>query len=195
MKATELIAFEEEIAESFNRGEIRHPIHLESGNEQHLIDIFQNIHADDWVCGGWRMHLKSLLKGVPRGTLKDAIMRGESISLCFPEYRVVSSAIVAGIIPIAMGIALGLKRSGDIGRVYCFLGDMTGCTGTFQENRCYARNHELPLTWVIEDNGKSVMTETAVAWGAAPSWSGDDVIVYKYQSRWPHAGAGKRVEF
>ena len=37
----ELIAFEEEIAELFNNGEIRAPVHLYQGNEEQIIDFFK----------------------------------------------------------------------------------------------------------------------------------------------------------
>src|SRR3990167_8108627 len=193
MNKAELMAFEEEIADLFNQGKIPYPIHLESGNEYQLFDVFSQIQKKDWLFGSWRMHLKALLKGVPRTVLRDAILRGESISLCFPQYRIMSSAIVGGIIPIAMGTAMGIKRQGGSERVHCFLGDMTGYTGAFHESRQYARNHGLPIRWIIEDNGKSVMTETAVAWGGLMDWSGDDIVVYQYQTKWPHSGAGKRV--
>ena len=87
-------------------------------------------------------------------------MAGRSISLCFPEYRILSSAIVGGVVSIAAGIALGIKRSGEKARVYCFMGEMTAETGIAHESVKYCRNHQLPVTWIIEDNGKSVCTNT-----------------------------------
>ena len=44
-----LKAFELDIADEFNAGHIRAPIHLEGGNEQQLLDIFKDIKNDDWV--------------------------------------------------------------------------------------------------------------------------------------------------
>ena len=46
--------------------------------------------------------------------LRAAIMAGRSIALCFPEHRVISSAIVAGIAPIAVGLAMGIKRRAQV---------------------------------------------------------------------------------
>lgn len=92
--ADELVAFEEEMATLFNAGKIRHPVHLDNGNEVQTINIYKDIHKGDWLCGSWRQHIKCLLHGVPRDELKAAILRGESMALCFPEYRVVSSAII-----------------------------------------------------------------------------------------------------
>ena len=195
MTRDDLTAFTDEIAGLFNAARIPHPVHLSDGNEDALIDVFKTVRRDYYVCGSWRMHYQCLLHGVPRETLKAAIMAGRSITLCFPEHRIYSSAIVGGILPIALGIALGIKRSGGAERVHCFLGDMTAQGGMFYECSKYARNHGLPLRWIIEDNGLSVCTPTKDVWGVHPPWLSNDVIRYRYTSRYPHAGAGIRVEF
>jgi len=192
MTKEELIAFEREIADLFNVGRIRYPVHLSGGNEDALIDIFKHIDRQDWVCGAWRMHYQCLLHGVPPDKLKMAVMQGESIALCFPEHRIVSSAIAGGILPIAVGIALGIKRRGGEGRVHCFLGDMTAEMGIAHECMKYAANHELPIRWIVEDNGVSVCTPTVEAWGSV---SDAHIMRYRYEPTWPHAGAGKRVQF
>ncbi len=198
MTRDELIAFEEDIATEFNTGNIPYPVHLSSGNEDKLIAIFEDIRSEDWVCGSWRSHLHCLLKGVPPEELKWAIMDGRSIALSFPEYRVLCSAIVGGSIPIAVGIAMGIKRAGGDEDVYCFVGDMTAETGLAHEAMKYAWNHDLPIWWIIEDNEASVCTDTKVAWGGLTDWgqmSNPARFSYKYRSKWPHAGAGRRVEF
>jgi TPP-dependent pyruvate/acetoin dehydrogenase alpha subunit len=199
----ELIAFERDIADCFNVGQIRAPIHLSGGNEDKLIQYFANgVTPSDWVCGSWRMHYQCLLKGVPPDRLKADILAGKSITLCYPEYQIISSAIVGGILPIATGIAWSLKREwGNYGNyggegpwVHCFLGDMTGHTGMFQECVSYAHINFLPITFVVEDNGMSVCTPTA---DVAGQLEGRENRVYSYTYRlpWPHAGAGKRVQF
>ena len=48
-------------------------------------------------------------KGVPPKIVEKEILNGKSISLCFPEYNIYSSAIVGGVIPIATGVALSNK--------------------------------------------------------------------------------------
>ena len=186
-KAASLIAFEEDIAAEFNIGNILHPVHLSNGNENQLIAIFKDIKSDDWVLGSWRSHYHCLLKGVPPDVLKAAIMRGESIALSFPEYRIYCSAIVGGMAPIAVGIAMGIRE----GKVHCFLGEMTAETGIVHECMKYARNHDLPVRWIVEDNGVSVCTDTEEVWRGLSSWD----THYKYKSKYPHAGAGTRVEF
>lgn len=195
----DLIEFENDIAEIFNSGKIRAPVHLYSGNEESILKVFKEIETDDWVFCSWRSHYQCLLKGVPREEVKQAILEGKSISLCFPEYRVFSSAIVGGQLPIAVGAALGIQRSGGTEKVWCFLGDMTAETGIAQTCIRYARNHNLPITFVVEDNSISVLTETRKVWGSDSltfeELQPPNVITYKYESKYPHAGAGTRVQF
>ena len=199
MTAQELIAFEDEVAARFNAGRIRAPVHLYSGNEAQMIEVFKGIGKNDWVFCSWRSHYQCLLKGVPPDAVMDEIMAGRSISLCFPEQRVYSSAIVGGVLPIAVGTALAIARSGEDARVHCFMGEMTAETGIAHESIKYSRNHKLPIRFIVEDNEKSVCTDTRAAWNQ-PKLSFENqrdeyIHYYRYQTRYPHAGAGQRVQF
>ena len=197
--ASDLIRFEDDIAAEFNAGKIRAPVHLYSGCEEPMLEVFADVQPHDWVLCSWRSHYQCLLKGVPPAQVKAEIMAGRSITLCFPEYRVLSSAIVTGILPIAVGIALGIKRREGSEKVWCFLGEMTAETGSAHECIKYATNFDLPINFVVEDNGKSVCTDTRRTWNqSALSWemaSHAKVKYYQYQSKYPHAGAGARVQF
>ena len=194
----ELIDFETEIGECFNNNMIKAPIHLYFGNEKEMINIFHDVNDEDWIFCTWRSHYQCLLKGVPREELKADILKGKSITLCYPEYNIYSSAIVTGSIPIAVGVALDKKRKQESGHVWCFVGDMASETGTFFENWKYAVNHDLPITFVVEDNNKSVCTDTRKVWNTEKLYfesSKPKVVYYQYESKYPHAGAGKRIQF
>jgi pyruvate dehydrogenase E1 component alpha subunit len=118
--------------------------------------------------------------------------------LNYPDYKVFSSAIVCGHIPIANGVAVSLKRKSSNEKVYCFLGDMASETGCFNENYKYSVNHNLPITWIIEDNGKSVCTDTKKTWGIdSLTYSNphSKIIYYSYNLKYPHAGTGERIQF
>ncbi len=197
MTRDDLIAFEEGIAAEFNAAQIPYPVHLESGNEDALIEVFREVREQDWVFGTWRLHLKALLKGVAPGALRAAIHRGESMALRFDDERVYGSAIVTGTIPIALGCAMAVKRQGRDELVWCFLGDMAAESGVFHEALKYANNWSLPIRFVVEDNGVSVCTDTRQAWGADLDRNGSARRLrrFHYQSKWPHAGAGERVQF
>jgi TPP-dependent pyruvate/acetoin dehydrogenase alpha subunit len=194
-----LVKFEEGIASLFNSGEIKFPIHLSNGNEENLIEIFKEVQPQDWVIGSWRSHYQCLLKGVPERELKSAILQGKSISLCFPEYRIYSSAIVGGQLPIAVGVAMAIRKKKTDEKVWCFLGDMTSETGIAQSCFRYSLMYNLPITFIIEDNSLSVLTDTRKSWNSVKlryeESKNTKVISYKYKSKYPHAGAGIRVQF
>jgi len=194
----ELITFEKTIADDFNEGKIRAPIHLSGGNEMQLIEIFNDVGDDDWIATTWRSHYHCLLRGVPPNRLRDDILAGRSITLCYPDFKIFSSAIVGGILPIALGIAWSIKRAGGKNKVWAFLGDMTAQTGTFEECSKYAFAFDLPITWIVEDNQKSVCTDTKKVWNLpieAVGWGDVRFIKYEYVLGWPHSGAGKRINF
>ncbi len=195
----DLIRFEEEVAEIFNAGKIKAPVHLSFGNENQIIDIFKEIDNLDWVFCSWRSHYQALLKGVPREKVLNNILEGKSIAQCFPEYNFYSSAIVGGIVPIALGMAQSLKLKKDSSHVWCFIGDMTSEIGVTNSAIKYAENHQLPITFVVEDNSVSVCTDTRETWGIQElTWQKANnkfVRFYSYKSKYPHAGAGVRVQF
>lgn len=199
MNKEDLIDFENKVAEVFNAGKIRSPVHLYYGNEDEIINIFKKINRQDWVFCSWRSHYQCLLKGVPPNYVMSEIIAGRSISLCFPEHKIYSSAIVGGVLPIAVGTALSIKLKGGKEKVYCFLGEMTAETGIAHETIKYSRNHKLPIRFIIEDNGQSVVTDTRKTWASDiltfENIEDDIIIYYKYKNKYPHAGAGIRVQF
>jgi len=199
MKEKDLIHFEDNIAKLFNESKIKAPIHLYSGNEKFLIRFFKKIKKNDWIFCSWRSHYQCLLKGVPANKIKNEIIKGKSISLCFLDYKIYSSAIVGGTLPIALGLALSLKRKKSKNKVYCFIGDMTSETGIAHECIKYSRNKNLPIHFIVEDNRKSVCTDTRKAWSnnklIYENVSDKFVTYYKYKLKYPHSGAGQRVEF
>ena len=199
IKKNDLINFENKIIKLFNHSKIRSPIHLHSGNEENLIKIFKKIRKNDWVFSSWRSHYHCLLKGVPEKKLSQEIIKGKSISLCFPEHKIYSSAIVGGSLPIAVGLAISLKRKQSKHKVYVFIGEMTAETGIAHECIKYSINKKLPIHFVIEDNGKSVCTDTRKVWSmkklSFEKNKNKFVTHYKYFLKYPHAGTGKRIQF
>ena len=63
----------------------------------------------------------------------------------------------------------------------------------------YAKNYKLPIVFIVEDNNQSVMTNTKEVWGqnvgTFEQQKQENIIYYKYKNKYPHAGAGKRVQF
>jgi len=186
----ELIAFEEEIAELYSQDKIPGPIHLSYDNEEALNGIFQDVKEHDWVFSTHRSHYHALLKGIPKDWLRDEILAGHSITINNPDYQFYASAIMGDIVPIATGTAMGLKMRNISEHVWCFVGDMCAEMGVFDESVKYAERNDFPITFVVEDNGLSVVTPTQEVWGLLPRRS--KIIRYEYRNtRYPHAGVDK----
>lgn len=215
VKINQLIEFEKEIGDLFNDKKIKAPIHLYYGNEEKMVEIFNLIDIEnDWICCTWRNHYQGLLKGVPMSTMKEEIIKGKSMVMTFPEYKYICSSIVGGIPSIATGLALGEKLAGTSNKVWCWVGDMSAETGAFHEAYKYARNNNLPITFIVENNNLSVLTPTNCVWSREIPYYIDDknklletlsrdsiysqpnLLYYTYiNNKYPHAGAGTRVQF
>jgi TPP-dependent pyruvate/acetoin dehydrogenase alpha subunit len=202
MTKEDLADFEKEIAEIYATGVIKAPVHLRSGREEHLIKIFKDngIGPEDYVFGHWDSHELALLKGVPREEVRQAILDGKSISLCFPEHKVFCTGIVGSLMGTASGVAWALKRQSQSGRVYIFCGDMSSETGIFHEAVKYATSFDLPVVFVVCDNGLSVMTETRQVWGSSEPWFfgtkyEKKIIYFRYKNNYPHSGLGWKIKF
>ena len=91
-------------------------------NENKIIEFFKRVKKNDWIFCSWRSHYQCLLKGVPKEEVKKEILSGRSISLCFPKYKIYSSALVGGSVPIAVGTALSLKLRNEKNNGLLFYG-------------------------------------------------------------------------
>ena len=191
----DLIDFENDIISHWEGGEIRGPIHLSNGNEKELIRIFNKIGIEDWVFSTWRSHYHALLHGMEPSVLKQKILDGKSITIVDKDSKFYASAIVTGTLPIALGVAKAIKLQKSDNKVWIFLGDMAFESGIFYEVHKYARNYDLPLYFVVEDNGVSTNTPTLDTWNGIQREIPEDVIYYKYESKYPHYGTGKWVVF
>lgn len=212
MDKKNLIEFEKEIEKLYLESKIRAPIHLSGDNEEQIIEIFKEIKNDDWVFSNYRNHYHALLKGISPEWLREEIVKGHSMHIMNKKHKFYSSSIVAGQLPIALGTAMALKRKKSQNRVWAFCGDMAAETGVFYEVTKYAAGHNLPIKFIIEDNGLSVYTPTQEVWGTTnrnkhfgleyvlekddkKSIQNSNIIKYKYNRAWPHHGIGMWVEF
>lgn len=189
-----LIEFENLIVKHWEEGKIRGPIHLSNGNEEQLIEVFKRINKSDWVFSTWRSHYHCLLKDICPVWIEEEILKGKSITLCNVDEKFYSSAIVGGTLSIALGAATEIKQRGSNEKVWVFIGDMSFESGIFYEVHKYARNFDLPLYFVVEDNGVSTYTPTEATWKIKRDIP-EDVIHYTYKSKYPHYGSGKWIPF
>lgn len=202
-----LIAFEDRVIRAFEKGKCNCPIHLCGGNEQQLIDIFKDIHKEDWVISTHRNHYHYLLKGGDSGKLFDELCGktsgvcsgyGRSMHIFDREHNFLTSGIVGGGVAIACGVAMGIKLRKGVEKVYCFIGDGAMDSGHSWEAIRYAIAQDLPVVFVIEDNNLSIDTTVQERWGdkdLPPTVVTDKVIHYRYTRKHGHVGIGKFVGF
>ena len=184
----DLINFEQSIADLYRDNQLPFLFHLSGGNEDQLIEIFKEIKEGDYVLSTHRNHYHALLHGIPAETLRDRILNGRSMFIYDRKRNFFTSAIIGGTAAIAAGIALALKRKGSAQKVWCFVGDGTEDNGHLFEAARYVDGFDLPCTFIIEDNNRSVTTPTSERWGKArnPNWY-PCVRKYTYDITWPHA--------
>lgn len=203
----ELQSFENEMAELYSQGNIRFPIHLRGSEdfayENGFIKFFKkhNITKEDYWFSYWDSHIPALLKGISKDDIKQSIIDGDSIALCFPEFNFYCSGIVASLFGVAVGVAYKLKKEGSSRRVFCYVGDMASFTGTFHESAEYANNWNLPINWLLGDNNLSVMTDTKQTWNKtakeriAQSPYRNKIDYFQYKNIWPHSGLKQKIAF
>ncbi len=216
MTAQSLIEFESGIRELWETGELPSLVHLCGGNEQQLIDIFSEIKEGDWIFSTHRTHYHALLAGIEPELLIQRIKEGDSMFVYSKQHNFLCSAVLAGCCGIAAGVAWELHRywldvtvtrqiilpNGTLKpepHVWCFIGDGGEEEGHFYEAAMFVEANDLPCTFIIEDNNRSVDTPRDARRGSANGLEHLFKCVrrYHYTPTYPHAGSGCsfKIEF
>lgn len=192
----DLINFEKQVVEEWKKGETYAPVHLVGGNEEQLLKIFEKIKPNDWVFSTHRSHFHALLKSKDsKWLMNEIIVKANSSHINSQKYRVFTSAIVGGNIPIALGVALAIKRKRHRQHVWCFVGDMAAEMGCFWEAEKFANGMNLPITFVVEDNTIGCNTPTNIVWGKQTRIQRPNILYYNYRRYYPHCGTGDWLQF
>lgn len=159
---------EKRIATEYSKYEMKCPVHLSLGQEASAVGVCLNLRHKDRVYAGHRSHGAYLAKG---GDLKKMTAelygkktgcsggRGGSMHLIDKRAGFMgTSAIVGGIIPIAVGDAFAAKLKGDDRVVVVFFGDGAVEEGVFYESMKFASLHKLHIVFVCENNSLAVDT-------------------------------------
>ena len=186
----ELIKFEQRIVELFEEAKIPYPMHLCGGNEKLLIEIFKEINSGDYIFSTHRSHYHYLLAGGSPAVLQEMILSGRSMHICDKKLNFLSSAIVAGTPAIAAGVSFSFKKKGSKRRVWCFVGDGAEDEGHFYEAVRFVDGLNLPCTFIIEDNNRSVETPKSERYGASEIKWPKCVRRYTFKPTFPHVGTG-----
>lgn len=146
-------------------------VHLSIGQEAIPTGILLAGRKSDCCVSTHRSHAHYLAKGGDLAEMIDEMYsletgcchgRGGSMHLFDKKVNLWGSgAIVAGGIPIATGMALALKQQGTDGICIGFTGDGGTDEGAFYESLNLAALLKLPVLFVVENNGYSVLTPHA----------------------------------
>jgi TPP-dependent pyruvate/acetoin dehydrogenase alpha subunit len=141
------------------------PVHLCLGQEHVAADIYEHIRPEDWLYSHHRNHGHYFAKGGAEQKLYDEIMGLESgVNQGFAGSQGISdksinfhaSAIVGGLVGVATGTAYALKMDRSKAIVVSVVGDGGTEAGVFWESLNFAALHQLPIAYIVENNGKSV---------------------------------------
>jgi len=169
--------FEEKVEELFLvKGLLIGPSHLYLGQEAIATGAIMALENDDQTVTTYRGHGHALAKGVP-AKLCMAELFGKSTGNCkglggsmhigiYPKVgSLYATAIVGSGIPIAAGVALGLKLKKSKNIVATFFGDGAVNTGEFHEGVNLIAVWKLPVLLICENNqyGMSTHVKRAVS--------------------------------
>ena len=154
--------FEEKVADLVAGGEIICPCHLYVGEEAVAAGVCANLRRDDMVFSTHRSHGHYIAKGGDIRTLMAELYgrktgcaggRGGSMHLASPEIGFPgSTAIVAGSIPPAAGVALAFSLQKKDSVSVSFFGDGAVNEGVWYETLNFASLKKLPVIFVCENN-------------------------------------------
>lgn len=190
----ELIDFEKKISDYWENGDLPYLIHLSGGNEDFLIDLFEeDIRPGDWIFSTHRNHHHALLSGIEPSKLEQLILDGNSMFVFDKDKHFFSSSILAGTCAIAAGVAYALKESGSENWVYCFLGDGAEEQGHFYEAVMFVEGQDLPCMFIIEDNDRQVDTTFVERNPNKFKFEMPSCVIRNhYKPTYPHAGNGTK---
>jgi pyruvate dehydrogenase E1 component alpha subunit len=154
--------FEEKAAELYSLGKIRGFLHLYIGEEAVAVGAMQALREDDRIVATYRDHGHALARGLPMGALMAEMYgkangcsrgRGGSMHIFDAGRRFYGGyAIVAGGLPIAVGLALADNMQGRQAVTACFFGEGAVAEGEFHESLNLAALWRLPLLFLCENN-------------------------------------------
>ncbi|QYB04614.1 pyruvate dehydrogenase (acetyl-transferring) E1 component subunit alpha [Rhodococcus sp. USK10] len=153
---------EEKAAELYGAGKIRGFLHLYIGEEAVAVGALHALDKGDAVVATYREHGHALVHGVSMNAIMAEMYgkregcsrgRGGSMHLFDAATRFYGgNAIVAGGIPLAVGLALADKMQ-NIQRVTaCFFGEGAMAEGAFHESMNLASLWQLPVLFCCENN-------------------------------------------
>jgi pyruvate dehydrogenase E1 component alpha subunit len=170
--------FEERAVECYTQGMIRGFLHLGIGQEATAVGGIAALEPEDRVVAAYRDHAHALLRGTPPAAVMAEMFgrsggccrgRGGSMHLIDAGRRLYGGyAIVAGGLPLAVGLALADRLEQRPHVTACFFGDGAAAEGAFHESLNLAALWRLPVLFFCENNlyamGTALERHQAMPW-------------------------------
>ena len=160
--------FEERSLRAYNQGKIGGFLHLYIGQESVAAGIVSLMGKDDHIITAYRDHGHALAVGMSMNECMAEMYgkhtgcskgKGGSMHFFAPDKNYWGGhGIVAGQTPLGAGLAFALKYKGLKGCALTFLGDGAVNQGSFMETLNLASLWDIPVVFVIENNGYSMGT-------------------------------------
>lgn len=167
--------FEERAARSYTQAEIGGYCHLNLGEEATVVGLMSAMESSDYLFTNYREHGYALGRGIAPGRImaelygrSDGVSKGwgGSMHLFDLETRLLGGyGIVGGQVPLATGAALAIDYRGGPEAVVCVMGDGTTNIGAFHESLNIAALWDLPIVYVVVNNGLGMGTTVEKASG------------------------------
>jgi pyruvate dehydrogenase E1 component alpha subunit len=165
--------FEERLHVDFGRGDIPGFVHLYAGEEAAATGIMMHLNDQDRIASTHRGHGHCIAKGVDIGEMMGEIYgkitgacRGKGGSMHIADLSkgmMGANGILGAGSPLACGAALAAKTLGHGGIGMSFTGDGASNQGTFLESLNLAAIWNLPMVFVVENNGYAESTSVDYA--------------------------------
>ncbi len=154
--------FEDRCYQLYGQMKIRGFLHLYNGEEAVAVGALTPLRDSDAIVATYREHGHAIVRGIPMTRVMAELYgkqsgcsrgRGGSMHLFDAERRFFGgNAIVAGGLPIAVGLALAAKLQARADVTVCFFGDGAVAEGEFHESLNLASLWTLPVLFICENN-------------------------------------------
>ena len=160
--------FEDRLAALYIQQKIRGFLHLYNGQEAVLAGALHAMKENDKMITAYRNHVQPIGLGVdPKKVMAELYGKGTgtsnglggSMHIFSKEHRFHGGhGIVGGQIPLGEGMAFGDKYHGRDNVTLCFMGDGAVRQGSFHETLNLAMLWNLPVVFIVENNGYAMGT-------------------------------------
>ncbi|MEV5573046.1 pyruvate dehydrogenase (acetyl-transferring) E1 component subunit alpha [Spirillospora sp. NPDC052269] len=160
--------FEERTARAYTEAKIGGYCHLNLGEEATVVGLMAALRPTDYLFTNYREHGYAIAKGIePRRVMAELFGRstgvskgwGGSMHMFDTEARLLGGyGIVGGQLPLATGAAMAVSYRGGDDVVMVQMGEGTAAIGAFHESLNIAALWNLPVVFVIINNGLGMGT-------------------------------------